>query len=199
MKTIGLILAGGKSSRFKGVDKSWLEWQGLPLIQHVVKQIQPQVDELIISANRTIEKYQALGFTVINDESNEQLGPLAGIFSAMNYVHQHFSNSDDISLLTTPCDMPLIPENLKTLLYHAAHKQQICVAKDSQRIQPLVALIPISLQSNLKSYLESEQRKVEQWMLDTNPYIVDLSSHSKCFININDLSDLNKLVEKIEG
>ena len=193
MTTFGLILAGGKSSRFQGTDKSWLEWNGLPLIEHVINRIQPQVDEILISANRDIDKYQALGFTVISDLTDELLGPLAGIRATMSYIDNQFPVTDDTNLLTAPCDMPLIPKNLKTLLSDSQFDKQVCVAKDSQRIQPLVALIPMALQKHLTHFLDSGQRKVEQWILDTNPHIIDLSKYSNSFYNVNDLSELRNL------
>lgn len=198
MNTFGIILAGGKSSRFQGEDKSWVLWNNQPLIGHVIGRIQPQVDNILISANHNIEKYKATGYTVISDDRQgiqgaDIQGPLAGIYSTMNYIAKKYSTLDDVNVLITPCDMPLLPENLLDLLNISHQPNQICVAKDKDRIQPLVALMPLTALDNLKSYLDSGQRKAEKWILDSDPAIVDLSSHAESFYNINNQDELNKL------
>ena len=78
-KITGVILAGGRGSRMGGVDKGLVLLQNQPLIQHVISRLKPQVDEIIINANRKIAQYQAFGFTVIQDESADFIGPLAGL------------------------------------------------------------------------------------------------------------------------
>ena len=50
----GLVLAGGRGSRVGGADKGWIEYCGPPLIQRAMLRMQPQVDELLISANRSL-------------------------------------------------------------------------------------------------------------------------------------------------
>lgn len=193
MNTIGVILAGGQSSRFLGEDKSWIQWNGSPLIQHVIERVLPEIDQLIISANQNLEKYKALGFPVVCDDEDKHLGPLAGILAVMNYLIKQTANIDNTNLLTAPCDMPLLPRNLKTLLNHPARKQQLCVARDAQRIQPLVALIPLSLHPHLKQFLDNGNRKSEQWILSTDPKIIDLKEFNNCFYNINSHNELENL------
>lgn len=193
MTTVGIILAGGRSSRFSGEDKSWIQWNGTPLIQHVIEHIKNQTDQLVISANNDLEKYRSLGFPVIPDNEKTSQGPLAGILSVMNYLLERNVTAATTRLLVAPCDMPLLPRNLKTLLDHPAHEQQICMARDTQRIQPLVSLIPLAFHDHLQDYLNKGFRKTEQWILSTDPQIVDLSQYTHCFYNINSYDELNKL------
>lgn len=193
MKTFGLILAGGKSSRFSGDDKAWIEWKGKPMIQYVIDAIRPQVDDIIISANKNLDQYQIPGYTVLRDISDESRGPLEGILTATKYLASHFPDEQDIRLLTVPCDMPLIPENLSTLLDPSGLSKQICVARDAQRIQSLVTIIPLSFKNELENFLSNGQRKVETWILSSNPVIVDLSECADKFYNVNSQADLEKL------
>ena len=203
MKIYGLILAGGKSSRFQGEDKSWTVWNDLPFVEHVIGRIHPQVDELLISANRQIEKYKTLGLPVISDEIEGHQGPLAGILAAMNYIKRHHDTTKDTLLLTCPCDMPLIPQNLLELLQSqdgkVANPTEIRVARVGDRVQPLTALIPLSEQEQLKSFLESGQRKAEKWILSSPNVIVDLTRYADHFYNINDEQDLQKLDSEIHS
>ena len=78
-----IILAGGKGKRVGGVDKGLLEYKNKPLIEHTINALTPQVDDIIISANRNIERYKDYAKKVISDESEDYLGPLAGIDAAL--------------------------------------------------------------------------------------------------------------------
>jgi molybdopterin-guanine dinucleotide biosynthesis protein A len=49
--SVGILLAGGKSSRMGGGDKCLLPLAGRPILAHVIERLKPQVAELIISAN----------------------------------------------------------------------------------------------------------------------------------------------------
>ncbi|MCK4675972.1 MAG: NTP transferase domain-containing protein, partial [Gammaproteobacteria bacterium] len=42
-----IILAGGEGKRVDGQDKGLINYNKQPLIQHVIKQVKPQVDEII--------------------------------------------------------------------------------------------------------------------------------------------------------
>ncbi|WP_323092258.1 NTP transferase domain-containing protein, partial [Aeromonas jandaei] len=73
-----VILAGGRATRMGGEDKGWVELAGRPLIAHVLERLRPQVDEILINANRSHDRYQALA-PVISDDNRDYLGPLAGM------------------------------------------------------------------------------------------------------------------------
>jgi hypothetical protein len=47
----GIILAGGRSRRMAGRDKSFIDLGGKPLIAHAVARLRPQVAALAINAN----------------------------------------------------------------------------------------------------------------------------------------------------
>ncbi|MCX8006157.1 MAG: NTP transferase domain-containing protein, partial [Burkholderiaceae bacterium] len=48
----GLILAGGRGARLGGRDKGWVDYRGRPLIVQVLARFAPQVEAVVISANR---------------------------------------------------------------------------------------------------------------------------------------------------
>ena len=82
-KVAGLILAGGQGSRMGGVDKGLVELDGRPLVAHVIERLGPQVDTLIINANRNAEAYAGFGLPVLADRSGGFVGPLAGLDAAL--------------------------------------------------------------------------------------------------------------------
>ena len=63
----GVILAGGQARRMGGEDKGLILFNHKPLIAHVITTLKPQVDTLIINANRNAEKYATYKYPVIND------------------------------------------------------------------------------------------------------------------------------------
>jgi molybdopterin-guanine dinucleotide biosynthesis protein A len=48
----GLVLAGGRGSRMGGVDKGLQTHRGLPLVQHALQRLRPQVGGVLVSALR---------------------------------------------------------------------------------------------------------------------------------------------------
>ena len=78
-----IILAGGQGKRMGGQDKGLINFEHKPLIQYVIEKILPQVEHIIINANRNISAYGAFGYPVISDTMNNYQGPLAGFLAAM--------------------------------------------------------------------------------------------------------------------
>ncbi len=174
-----VILAGGKGSRMGGIDKGLLELNGQPLIEHVMARIAPQVDKIIISANRNLERYQSYGYPVITDQMTGK-GPLAGILSALQHCQSEW-------LLTIPCDTPYIPTDLVARICNAATPVQAALytVHDGERLQPLVSMLHRDLITSLQDYLAADHRKVADWLAHENNITVDFSDQTSAFININ--------------
>lgn len=82
----GVVLAGGRATRMGGIDKGLQALNGRPLWRHVAEALAPQVDELVISANRHLEQWRASGFPVFRDIREGYQGPLAGMLAVMQQV-----------------------------------------------------------------------------------------------------------------
>jgi len=70
-RVTGLILAGGRGSRMGGQDKGLQRVRGLPLVAHMLRRLAPQVQEVVINANRHLDAYQAFGPTIVPDVSGD--------------------------------------------------------------------------------------------------------------------------------
>lgn len=102
----GVILAGGRGTRMGGVEKGLLDWQGRPLMARLIEDLAPQVDRLLINANRAHERYAAFGLPLIADDPRHAgLGPLAGVHAALTVVETG-------RVVCVPCDLPGLPEDL---------------------------------------------------------------------------------------
>lgn len=185
----GVILAGGRAQRMGGQDKGLLRLGGRPMIAYVLASLQPQVDEVLINANRHIEQYRQLGCPVISDQiagfDEVFAGPLAGMAAAMEV-----SRSDYI--LSVPCDGPWVPADLAARLLQGLREQdtQVATVHDGQRMQPVFALISCALLPQIKAYLQSGERKLGLWIRQQQPALVDFSDQLEAFFNVNSPQEL---------
>lgn len=187
-----VILAGGKGSRLGGIDKGLVKLHNLPLVQHLVNRIQPQVTNIIISANRNIDSYKKLGFPVYEDEVVDYAGPLAGILKALQHCETEW-------LLIVPADSPFIPADLASRLAQNIKEAKIAIPDDGKHLQPTFALIHNSLQDSLKNYLAKGERKARAWMQQQAHAIVDFSDQTDAFMNINTEAELKKAEKLFES
>lgn len=136
-----------------GRDKGLVIYRGRPLVDHVILRLTPQVDEIIISANRNLDKYVRYGYPVVTDTLPDFQGPLAGVLSGLQSASREL-------VLTVPCDMPHLPGDLASRLLAGAEEKRIVVATDTARTHPAVMLIHASLADELADYLQSGGRSV---------------------------------------
>ena len=83
---VGVVLAGGRSRRMGGGDKSFALLAGKPLIAHVGARLAPQVATTVVSANAPPERYASLGLPVVADLITGFAGPLAGFHAGMEWA-----------------------------------------------------------------------------------------------------------------
>ncbi|SKA90724.1 molybdenum cofactor guanylyltransferase [Thiothrix eikelboomii] len=176
----GVILAGGQGRRMGGVDKGLLELQGRPLVEYVLQALQPQVETILISANRNQARYQHYQYPVISDQLTGYQGPLAGFAAAMQVIETDY-------MLTVPCDAPeLAPDTVIRLLTALQDQQaELAVADDGERLQPVHALIPVSLLPSLQAFLAQGNRKIDLWYAQHQMARADFRDCAGVFRNIN--------------
>ena len=182
----GLILAGGAGLRAGGRDKGLIEWQGQPLVKHVVERLRPQVGRLLISCNRNIEIYRTLADATVSDRRAGYEGPLAGIEAAIEQVQTEF-------LIVAPCDNPLLPDNIVQGLLAAFDAPggplaDISYAHDGEREQYLCAALRRRVLDSLPAYLDQGNRAVHHWYSLHRSVAVDFSGQHTCFSNLNRLN-----------
>ena len=179
-----IVLAGGEGKRFNRENKGLIELDQRPLIEHILERISPQVDDIVISANRNIGRYKKYSNRVIEDKNKNFHGPLAGISSCITACKHEW-------ILVIPCDTPLLPENLvDRLCTTSSHK--LIVAKSQQQRQ-LVFLMHISLKENLNEFLLQGHQKAMTWIELQNPKVVIFSHTNNAFLNINTPLELNSI------
>lgn len=181
----GVILAGGEARRMGGHDKGLITFANQPLVAHVIHHIAPQVEQLLINANRNIERYQQFGYPVIQDSLSGFQGPLAGMLTAMRTATTDY-------VLTVPCDSPAPSIKLRQRMLESllVSGKKIAVATDGKRIQPVFALLHCDLADDLHKYLAAGERKIDNWFAQHPMIEVDFSDQLESFKNFNHPEDL---------
>ncbi len=163
MHILGVVLAGGRSSRM-GRDKALLEHaSGVIFLDYAIGRISPLVASIAISGRRldsnTIE--------CVPDQT-PGLGPAMAVWSAILFAKQrHFS-----AILITPIDMPdLETMHLQRLVQSAVADQPTCVTFDGVNPHPLVAIYPVSLEGELQVVAQSVRRSLRAW-LASRPHVL---------------------------
>lgn len=194
MSISAIILAGGQATRMGGLDKGMLPFLHQPLITHVINRLKPQVDEILINANRELESYRALGYEVLQDEIPDFSGPLAGIQLGL----KHASNE---IVLNVPCDSPMLPQDLAPRLQAALtrHHAEIAIARCDDHIHPVFCLCKKSVLPALNVYLTQGGRKVREWQQNHKHVYVDFSDCADAFTNLNTQQDLNIFEAKLQA
>lgn len=188
----GLILAGGRGERMGGADKGWVMLDGRPLIVSVVERFAPQVGQLLISANRNIERYAALGEVVEDDTAHVNgerfAGPLIGVLSGLRRAR-----TDWVAIV--PCDAPNLPADLVQRLASAtldAGAIAAC-ARVCGRLQPMFAVVKTSTVDQLASAISAGERAMHRWLESLNAIAVNFDD-AQAFVNINTMSDTDQRV-----
>lgn len=194
-----VILAGGRASRMGGADKGWVEWRGMPLIEHALRSITPQVRRVRISANRHLDRYAALGVAVLPDEQTDFSGPLAGIAAALAVCETPL-------LCTLPVDTPGAAPDYVARMLAALNQRSECLAAvalahenrpdgDSElRDQWTHLLLHRDLSGLARAQLTSGQCKLQSFAEHPDCGLVRvrfLEPHdAQCFVNFNMPNDL---------
>jgi molybdopterin-guanine dinucleotide biosynthesis protein A len=188
MKVTGIVLAGGMGRRMGGVDKGLVAFQGKPLVAHVLERLQPQVDEILVNANRETETYARFGHPIISDAIGGFAGPLAGLHCGMMAATHEL-------VATVPCDSPFLPADLIKRLLAALEQNHadLAVAKTGDQPHPVFCLCRKAVLPNLTQFLEGGGRKIDAWYAGLHTVEVAFDDEEHAFANINTPEELSCL------
>lgn len=183
----GLVLAGGLGRRMGGIDKGLQGLNGKPLVAHVIDRLTPQVDTLLVNANRNIDAYAAFGYPVVTDRIDGFAGPLAGL-------HAGLTACTTPLLVCVPCDSPLLPPDLVCRLRDALSSQNadIALPVTSSGLQPVFALMRREVLPELSDYLAAGQHRMQDWCKRLRLTILEFPDEH-AFANANTLEDVDVL------
>ena len=187
-----IILAGGKGSRLDGKGKYNQVLYNKTLLEHVCFRVRGQSKYIAINFNRENE-IKHLEIDIIYDIFSNNIGPLAGIHSALKYGYNKFGKKGLVC--TVPVDTPFLPQNLVKNLYKNLinNNSKIVVAKSGNRKHPTIALWSNSLLFEIEKYINKGVRKIdifsENFKVSYEAWKIEKIDP---FFNINNYEDLKK-------
>lgn len=157
---LGVILCGGRSTRM-GKNKALLEFSGKPLLQIVIDHFANQIDDIIISTGEISTPFIQTGLPLVADCAPYiGLGPLSGIFSAMQYAQTqtYFSG-----VITIAVDTPFFPKDYVSRMLKAASAQNTgypVIAVSETGFHPTFGFWPLDLRQKLDNHLADGKRSI---------------------------------------
>jgi molybdopterin-guanine dinucleotide biosynthesis protein A len=170
-----------------GRDKAWLDLHGRPLLCHALEHLAPQVDVVVVSANRHRWACHRLGLPTIADRPRWcGFGPLAAIAGAL-------ADLKPARLALVPVDVPNAPRQQVALLAAALSATVPAAAlRVGDRRQPLFALLDGSLAAHAAAALDRPRApSVQGWLDEVGAAWIDLPDAQR-FANINEPADLER-------
>ena len=195
---LGIILAGGKSSRF-GEDKSTAKLGNKTLLDHTVNKIENEFNEILVISNNKEFNFKNNKIHVAEDCIEGQLGPLVGILTAMKWVKKNNKNYKWIA--SFPCDTPFFDmkfiSELKIKIKETSEKL-IFLNSDKKR-HNIFGLWSVDLIETLEEDIKNGLRKVEIWADKIGYENININTKEfDMFLNINTKEDLKKAKENID-
>lgn len=135
----GVVVAGGRSTRFDGADKAVAELAGTPMIRRVADRIAGPVDELVVNC-RTDQRERIAGALAdyphpvtyaLDDRPDE--GPLAGLARGL-----HATDAD--RAFAVACDVPFVDPAFVRYLFDRAAAHEAAVPKPDEYREALHAV-----------------------------------------------------------
>ena len=195
---LGIILAGGKSSRF-GEDKSIAKLGDKTLLDHTINKIEKEFTEILVISNNKEFNFKNNKIHVVEDCIEGQLGPLVGILTAMKWVKKNNKNYKWIA--SFPCDTPFFDikfiSELKIKIKETS-KKLIFLNSDKKR-HNIFGLWSVDLIETLEEDIKNGLRKVELWADKIGCENININEEKfDRFLNINTKKDLEKAKENLE-
>ena len=198
---LGVILAGGKSSRF-GSNKADAHLGDKTLLEHTISKVEKNFLEVLIVSNNESIKINKKNVFLVKDFIKGQLGPLIGILSAMKWIEQ--KNKKYKWIATFPCDTPFFDDSIIEKLKNCSisNDNLLFFLNSRKKRHNIFGLWSLKLIDILEEDIRSNNfRKVELWAdkIGVQKIEVNTDGFNK-FLNINtldDLEDAKKNLDKI--
>ena len=167
---------------------------GKPLLTWAVLRLQRHCAAVAVSA-RPASGAEALahsaGLPVLHDVPGDAAGPLAGVRAGLVWARQLGLGV----LAVSPCDVPLLPDELFTRLIEAAGAGA-AMAETPDGVQPLCAVWPVSALGALSAALADGAHPPTWRMLESiGAQRVHFAS-AQSFANLNTRTDLAELARR---
>ena len=123
-----LVLAGGTSRRM-GRPKAWLEVGDTFLVQHVLQNLAPAFEEVLVSFAEPEQLEHPIPYRIVFDRKFSA-GPLAGLESGL------LAARNEVTFVVA-CDMPYVTQEVANMAIAAARRCDAALPRIDGRPEPL--------------------------------------------------------------
>ncbi|MGA8436117.1 MAG: molybdenum cofactor guanylyltransferase MobA [Methyloceanibacter sp.] len=196
---VGVLLAGGKSSRMGGGDKCLLPLAGKPMLTRIIDRLSPQVSDLVLNANGDVSRFAAFGLPIVEDRLGGQIGPLAGVHAGIEWAVANRPGSRFV--ITGATDTPFFPTDLvaRFLASLEGGEPKLLVARSEEGVHPVFGLWPVSLAPAIETSLTGGMRKVQAWVREHQAEEIFFPSREMGGRKIDPFFNLNRPEELAEA
>ena len=190
----GVVIAGGRSVRF-GDEKAVALLSGKPLLTWAVERLQRSCTAVAVNA-RPGTKAAALAAStnlpVLHDVAGDAAGPLAGVKVGLIWAKEQGARAIAVS----PCDVPLLPEDLFIRLIEAAGPGA-AIAMTAEGHQPLCSVWPVTALEKVTEALEGGAHPATWKMLYSLGAAHVQFPDAAEFANVNTQADLEVIAGRL--
>ena len=184
-----IILAGGQSRRM-GRDKALIDYQGRPIIAHVIATLRTLSDDIAVVSNRS-DVYRSFGVRLVPDY-DPPCGPLGGIAVGLQAAQHALA-------VVVACDMPFLNVTLLRWLIDQAAAYDAVVPQTGEEFEPLHAIYRRVCHGPIVQRIERGERRVISFFGDVRLRLVPEAEWrlrdptGRSLVNLNTPDDLEKL------
>jgi molybdenum cofactor guanylyltransferase len=182
---IGVVLAGGASSRFGGRPKGLIPLAGRAMALRAADLLMQFCSRVLIEAPPNAG-YEVLGLPLVHAPTEHAgKGPLAGMAAGLA--------AGGPRVAFAPCDMPLLTPEIFKAMTGAAGSAPGIYAATAKGVEPLVAILNAEMRQALLEALKSENLPRTHAVLDAAGARQMAFADPAPFENINTPADLQQL------
>jgi molybdopterin-guanine dinucleotide biosynthesis protein A len=188
------VIAGGRSRRF-GAEKAVAELLGKPLLVWAAERLAGSCACVAVNARPGSETERislARGYPVLHDTPGDAEGALAGIKTGLVWAETQGARA----LAVSPCDAPLLPEDLFERLIGAAGNGA-ALAETADGRQPLCALWPATALAAVSAALAAGAHPPTWSVLERLGAVRVAFDDAAAFANVNTPADLAEVAARL--
>lgn len=163
MDAAGVILAGGQSRRFRSQPKPLASLGGVPLIEHVIERLYPQVILIALSVERRNPLFNTFDLEQIEDPEAGSHGPLPALLASLSWLS---ANGQSEWLQLAPCDTPFLPKDLvgRLALHIGAQRALACIPRFRGELHAACGLWNVGLLNAVEQAVNDGLRGFKQFL-----------------------------------
>ncbi|TVQ16034.1 MAG: molybdenum cofactor guanylyltransferase [Bacteroidetes bacterium] len=183
-RVTGIILAGGKSSRF-GSNKALFEYQGKKLVEYSIEILHPLCGQLLLSTNQP-EIFAFTGLQTVSDVYPD-CGPVGGI-------HACLQQSTTEHNLVTGCDLPWLDTRLFEYILGCSPSYQVVMPMHKGFKETMASYYHQSCAETLEKALQEKHYKIFDAIAPLKTFYPEIDEQDfyseKLFANVNYREDI---------